>query len=78
MIATIRKLASDSGEHGAGQPGSSHAPDGVGGASRTRSLGRVLIGLSLTLLAAAGGLLWWDRGAAVFGELMLAGLAWCL
>jgi len=69
MIAIVRKPGSGSAASGA--PGS---PPEEG----TRSLGRMLIVLALALAAAAGGLLWWERGAAVFSELMLAGLAWCL
>ena len=39
--------------------------------------GRVLIGLAVACLAAAGGLLWWVKGSAVFSEVVLAGVAWC-
>ena len=46
---------------------------GTGG----RALGRILAASSLACLVAAGGLLWWQRGAAVFGDLIVAGLAWC-
>jgi len=36
-----------------------------------------LAGLGVLGLVAAGGLLWWQRGEAVFGDVVLAALAWC-
>jgi hypothetical protein len=77
MIGTVRnpQLRPSMGEV-AGSCGSQGGD--VSRTGSTRLLGRVLVALALALLAAAGGLLWWHRGAAVFGELMLAGLAWCL
>ena len=41
-----------------------------------RAPARILVA-ALACLVAAGGLLWWQRGAAVFGDLIVAGLAWC-
>lgn len=47
------------------------------GNSPNRWTGRVLLGSSLLLALAAGGLLWWRHGAAVFGSYVVATLAWC-
>ena len=44
---------------------------------RTRGAARGLLA-GATLLLAAGGLgRWWSRGAAVFGDIVLAAVAWC-
>ena len=40
-------------------------------------LGFGLVAASVVCLIAAGGLLWWRRGEAVFGDVVLAALAWC-
>jgi hypothetical protein len=77
MVASVHKLDSKAGEPGADRVASSDIPDHAAERSGV-SLGRALIASALALFAAAGGLLWWHRGAAVFGELMVAGLAWCL
>jgi hypothetical protein len=42
-----------------------------------RVLALVLGCSSLAMLLAAGGLLWWRHGDAVFTEIALSGLAWC-
>ena len=34
-------------------------------------------GLAAVLFLAAGGLLWWRRGDAVFSEYVLSAFAWC-
>jgi hypothetical protein len=39
--------------------------------------GRALIGAAVGSLVAAGLLLWGSRGDAVFGDMVLAALAWC-
>jgi hypothetical protein len=44
---------------------------------RTRGAGRGLLAGAMLLLAAGGLLLWWSRGAAVFGDIVLAAVAWC-
>jgi len=44
---------------------------------RPRAAGRMLLGAAVMLLAGAGLLLWWSRGAAVFADVMLAAVAWC-
>lgn len=36
-----------------------------------------LIGCAAAMLVAAGGLLWWRYGGAVFSDVVMAGLAWC-
>jgi hypothetical protein len=36
-----------------------------------------LAGLTCAGLIAAGGLLWWRLGGAVFSDYVLSGLAWC-
>ena len=48
-------------------------------AEPVRPLGaaRVLVGLGLLSLMAAGGLLWYRHGAAVFSDYAFAALAWC-
>ncbi len=40
-------------------------------------LGLSLLVASVSCLVAAGGLLWWRRGDAVFSDVVLAALAWC-
>ncbi len=47
---------------------------------RAVSSGRLALGLvggGVLLLTAAGALLWWRLGGAVFNDLVLSGLAWC-
>lgn len=39
--------------------------------------GRALIGASIACLVGAGIMLWQRQGEAVFGEMVLAALAWC-
>ncbi len=39
--------------------------------------GMVLVAAAVALLVGAGLLLWWRHGDAVFGDMVLAGLAWC-
>ena len=51
--------------------------DAVDGRSSGRAFALALGGGSLVMLFAAGGLLWWRHGDAVFTEMALAGLAWC-
>ena len=36
-----------------------------------------LAGGAALCLVAAGTLLWWKHGVAVFGSMVMAGLAWC-
>lgn len=40
-------------------------------------LGFTLIAAGTLCLVAAGGLMWWRRGAAVFEDIASAALAWC-
>lgn len=43
-------------------------------------LGRAIVGLvagAAAMTIAAGGLLWWRYGGAVFNDMVVAGLAWC-
>ena len=47
------------------------------GAGR-RPLGPALLAAGTLCLLAAGGLLWWHRGAAVFESIASAAIAWCL
>ncbi|HSP26848.1 MAG TPA: hypothetical protein VLQ65_16910 [Saliniramus sp.] len=51
--------------------------DTAGAAHSGRGFAFALGGASLVMLFAAGGLLWWRHGDAVFTEIALAGLAWC-
>lgn len=44
---------------------------------RTNRVSLVLVALGMALLAAAGLLLWWRYGPAVFGDMVLSALAWC-
>lgn len=44
---------------------------------RSPRLGFGLVAAGVACLIAAGGLLWWRRGEAVFGDVVLAALAWC-
>lgn len=37
----------------------------------------ILLGLTGLSFIAAGGLLWWRHGAAVFNDYVIAALAWC-
>jgi hypothetical protein len=46
-------------------------------AARPSRAGLVLVAASVALLVAAGLLLWRRNGDAVFGDLVLAALAWC-
>ncbi len=39
--------------------------------------GWVLVAVAVLCLVAAGGLMWWRQGDAVFGSLVTAALAWC-
>jgi len=39
--------------------------------------GRALIGAAVATLVVAGLVLWGSRGDAVFGDMVLAALAWC-
>lgn len=55
---------------------------GEAGASRTdgppvSAFGWAVLAAAVACLVGAGGLLWWRRGDAVFGDLVMAGLAWC-
>jgi len=43
-----------------------------------RRLSRILVAGAVLCLVATGGLLWWQFGAAVFTDMMMAGLAWCM
>ena len=48
------------------------------GAARARpTLGLGLLAAGTLCLVAAGGLLWWHRGAAVFEDVVSAAIAWC-
>ena len=49
----------------------------VSGAERTSRFGRALLASAVACLVAAGLLLWWRRGTAVFSDMVLAALAWC-
>lgn len=40
-------------------------------------LGRALIAAGVLLFVAAGGLMWWRHGDAVFASYVQAALAWC-
>lgn len=44
---------------------------------RPTRIGVVLLGLTGVFFIAAGGLLWWRHGAAVFNDYVIAALAWC-
>lgn len=44
---------------------------------RPTRTGLVLLGLTGLSFIAAGGLLWWRHGAAVFNDYVIAALAWC-
>jgi hypothetical protein len=44
---------------------------------RAPGVGAALIVGAAVLLVAAGALLWWSRGPAVFAELALSAFAWC-
>jgi len=46
-------------------------------ADRARFSARVLVISAAALFVGAGGLLWWRHGAAVFSDMVLAGIAWC-
>lgn len=48
------------------------------GARRQVPLGPTLLAAGAFCLIAAGGLLWWHRGAAVFEDIVAAAIAWCL
>ena len=45
--------------------------------ARPFGLGSLLLGLAGLFLSAAGVLLWWRHGAAVFTEYALSAMAWC-
>lgn len=49
------------------------APRGLGG----RGSAFALFGGGAAMAIAAGGVLWWRYGGAVFTDLVTAGLAWC-
>ncbi len=51
--------------------------DRASGIERTSRSGRVLVASAVAFLVAAGLLLWWRHGAAVFSDTVLAALAWC-
>ncbi|CAA9358286.1 MAG: hypothetical protein AVDCRST_MAG90-3046 [uncultured Microvirga sp.] len=54
------------------------ADDNVPQAPATgRGLAFGLTGAAAAMAVAAGGLLWWRHGAAVFSDVVMAGLAWC-
>ena len=49
------------------------APEG----GRTNRIAWILVGSGMAFLVAAGLLLWWRYGAAVFSDVVVAALAWC-
>jgi hypothetical protein len=51
--------------------------DRVSSLERAARSGRVLVACALALVVAAGLLLWWRFGAAIFNDMVLAALAWC-
>jgi hypothetical protein len=55
------------------------ADDPVSGRARPGGgiLGIGLLAAGTLCLVAAGGLLWWRRGAAVFEDVASAAIAWC-
>jgi hypothetical protein len=44
---------------------------------RSNRSGRLLLASGLALVVAAGLLLWWRFGAAIFNDTVSAALAWC-
>ncbi len=42
-----------------------------------RRAGVMLLAGAISCLVAAGGLLWWRYGGAVFNDMVLSALAWC-
>lgn len=52
------------------------ADDGVPDPATGRRL-LAIAGLTCAGLIAAGGVLWWRLGGAVFSDYVLSGLAWC-
>lgn len=57
-----------------GDPAPSHLDETRPG---DRPLALALAGGAALCLVAAGGLMWWKHGDAVFGSLVTAALAWC-
>ena len=53
------------------RPGAGHAGSG------RPTLGLGLLAAGALCLVAAGGLLWWRRGAAVFEDVVSSAIAWC-
>lgn len=51
--------------------------DGPTAPARARGASRLLLGVAGFFVVAAGGLLWWRQGAAVFSDYALGALAWC-
>jgi hypothetical protein len=45
--------------------------------ARSPPIGRALLASAALCLVAAGSLLWWRNGAAVFSDMVLGALAWC-
>jgi hypothetical protein len=45
---------------------------------RRSPIGPALLAAGTICLIAAGGLLWWRRGAAVFEDIASAAIAWCM
>ena len=43
----------------------------------TARTGLRLAGAAIACLAAAGLLLWWQQGEAIFGQYLVGALAWC-
>ncbi|MBF9235086.1 hypothetical protein [Microvirga alba] len=40
-------------------------------------IGALLIAAAILCLVAAGGLLWWRYGGAVFNDMVISAFAWC-
>lgn len=54
-----------------------HVSPGGDSCRHTSPLALGLLGAATLCLLAAGGLMWWRHGPAVFADMMQAGIAWC-